>query len=323
MNSSCVTIGASPSDGSSSSTQLRPAHQRAGDGEHLLLAAAHAPRLLAAPVGEPRETSSTSARCRRRRHDRVARYAPSRRFSSTVRSASVPRPCGTCAMPARATFSGLRAQRSSGRRTGTTPARVDHARQRAQRRRLARAVCAEDDDHFAFVDGEVDAVQHLHRPVPRAQLRDLEQAVTQAVPRYASMTSGLVRMSSGSAFGDLAAEVEHHDVFGDRHHHCHVVLDEQHRERVLVADLAHEGRELVDLGVREPGGGLVEAQQARARGERAGDLDPLQRAVRQTDRRLRRRTRSSDSRSRISSASRRRALAWTRRASGRRPSRSR
>ena len=55
LNSSCVTIGARPSDGSSSSTSLRPAHQRARDREHLLLAAAHAPRLLAAPVREARE----------------------------------------------------------------------------------------------------------------------------------------------------------------------------------------------------------------------------------------------------------------------------
>ena len=45
------------------------------------------------------------------------------------------------------------------------------------------------------------------------------------------MTSGLLRMFSGQAFGDLAAEVEHDDLLGDRHDHRHVVLDEQHRQR--------------------------------------------------------------------------------------------
>ena len=44
--SSCVTSGASPSDGSSSSTSLGRAISARGDREHLLLAAAHAARLL-------------------------------------------------------------------------------------------------------------------------------------------------------------------------------------------------------------------------------------------------------------------------------------
>ena len=55
------------------------------------------------------------------------------------------------------------------------------------------------------------------------------------------------------------------------------------REVELVADRADELAELVDLGVGETGGRLVEQQQPRLRRERAGDLDALERAVRQAD----------------------------------------
>ena len=52
------------------------------------------------------------------------------------------------------------------------------------------------------------------------------------------MTVGVVADLVRAALGDLAAEVQHHDVVGDRHHHGHVVLDQQHRQVELVADLA-------------------------------------------------------------------------------------
>ena len=56
------------------------------------------------------------------------------------------------------------------------------------------------------------------------------------------------------------------------------------RELELVAHRADQLAQLVDLGVGEAGRGLVEQQQPRARRERPGDLDALQRAVRQADR---------------------------------------
>ena len=48
-------MGAMPSEGSSSIRQLRLAHQRAGDGQHLLLAAGKRARQLADAFLEPRE----------------------------------------------------------------------------------------------------------------------------------------------------------------------------------------------------------------------------------------------------------------------------
>ncbi len=67
-------------------------------------------------------------------------------------------------------------------------------------------------------------------------------------------------------------------MFRDAHHQLHVVLDQHHRD----AGLGHFLDQVVDLGGLgrvEPGGRLVEQQQARLGGQRAGDLEPLQRAV--------------------------------------------
>ena len=60
-----------------------------------------------------------------------------------------------------------------------------------------------------------------------------------------------------------------------------MVLDEQHGELAVVADLLDEAAELLDLLVVEPARRLVEQQQLRLRHERAGELDPLQRPERQ------------------------------------------
>ena len=54
-NSSWVTSGARPSDGSSSSSSRGRRHERPGDGQHLLLAAGHGARRLVAALAEPGE----------------------------------------------------------------------------------------------------------------------------------------------------------------------------------------------------------------------------------------------------------------------------
>ncbi len=61
----------------------------------------------------------------------------------------------------------------------------------------------------------------------------------------------------------------------------HVVLDQQHGEAELVAHRADDLAELVDLAVGQPGGRLVEEQQLGVAGQRPGQLDALERAVRQ------------------------------------------
>ena len=44
--------------------------------------------------------------------------------------------------------------------------------------------------------------------------------------------------SARRALGDLAAEIQRHDLVGDRHDEAHVMLDEQHGDAALVADPA-------------------------------------------------------------------------------------
>ena len=50
-----TNFGASPSEGSSSSSRLRPRHQGAADRQHLLLAAAERRRHLLAPFRQRRK----------------------------------------------------------------------------------------------------------------------------------------------------------------------------------------------------------------------------------------------------------------------------
>ena len=63
------------------------------------------------------------------------------------------------------------------------------------------------------------------------------------------------------------------------------MLDEQHRELEVVADLLDELTQLRDLLVVQPAGRLVEQEEPRLRDERARELDPLLDPVRQRRRR--------------------------------------
>ena len=51
---------------------------------------------------------------------------------------------------------------------------VDHLADRPDRRGLARAVGAEQDDDLAFVDMQVDITEHLDRAVAGIEARDLQ-----------------------------------------------------------------------------------------------------------------------------------------------------
>ena len=146
---------------------------------------------LSVPAGWSRRSPSQrevararapSSSRRRRRSRRV--YAPSRRFSATVSSASVPRPSGTCAIPSRAIASGERPAMLLPAKRDPAAA-PDRARDRAQRRRLAGAVRAEDRDDLALVDRERDAVQR-RAPARSGPRRPRARAAPQAscvVPR--------------------------------------------------------------------------------------------------------------------------------------------
>ncbi len=76
---------------------------------------------------------------------------------------------------------------------------MNEARDGAQRRRLPGAVRAEQGDNLALVDAEVDIADDRGALVAGGQALDREDGhvATPAVPRYAPMTLGSRRTSSG------------------------------------------------------------------------------------------------------------------------------
>ena len=88
------------------------------------------------------------------------------------------------------------------------------------------------------------------------------------------MTCGIVGDRGRRALGDHAALVQHVDALGERGHGLHDVLDQQDGD-ARVADVADDLDDLGDLGRIEAGHHLVEQQQARPGGERAGELQAL------------------------------------------------
>src|SRR6266545_157949 len=71
------------------------------------------------------------------------------------------------------------------------------------------------------------------------------------------------------AGGDGHAEVDGHDPVGEVHHYAHVVLDHDHRNVQLVADVEDEPRHVLGLLEVHAGDRLVEQQQLRLRRQRA------------------------------------------------------
>ena len=72
-----------------------------------------------------------------------------------------------------------------------------------------------------------------------------------------------------------AAVVEHVDAVGEVGHHLHVMLDPNHRQFQLVLDAQNEPGEVVTLIAAQARGGLIEQQQGRLQGERAGEAHNL------------------------------------------------
>src|SRR6266849_1743978 len=82
------------------------------------------------------------------------------------------------------------------------------------------------------------------------------------------------------AFGDLGAEVEHHDAVGQIHHKSHVVFHQQHRH-AAVAQLTQQACEPLLFHMAQSRGRLVQQQQDRVDAQRAGDLNDALLAERQ------------------------------------------
>src|SRR6218665_2222804 len=89
----------------------------------------------------------------------------------------------------------------------------------------------------------------------------------------------------GPAFGNLLAKVQHQDLVANAHHHVHVVLDQDHGDAV-VANLADDGHQFLDVRRRQSRRRLVEQQQLRRQRQRAGNFQQPLLAIRQVARLL-------------------------------------
>ena len=224
-----------------------------------------------------------------------------RRFSSMVRRAKTRRPSGHLHDAERHDVVGGHAREVPAVEDDLPAARPQQPADGVQRGRLAGAVGADERDDLALVDGQGDALQGVDVAVVGVEVGDLEQRHGQASVRAGSrrlpaascrrcrrhppparrglaqvgLDDALVALDLGRrALGDALAVVEHRDALGDAHDDAHLVLDEQDGHAALVAQAADERRRLRRLGGVHAGRRLVEQQQARPRGQGAGDLEP-------------------------------------------------
>src|SRR5919197_3817313 len=179
-----------------------------------------------------------------------------RRLSQTLSSAKRPRPSGTWAMPARATVS-ARARESGFPAKTISP--------------VCRTV-PETDRSVVVLPAPLAPSSATISPsstrseTPWSALIGPYRAST---PRSSS-SGGIVSSEicldhlwvcpyvGGLAAGDQAPEVENVHVVADRHDEVHVVLNEQHGQVEVVAQLADDAHKLRHLLVVEPSGRLVQ-----------------------------------------------------------------
>ena len=224
-------IGARPERRLVEQQQLRPRHQRAADRAHLLLAAGHRAGLLARALLQPREELEDAVEVLADlRRGRCAGRRPSRgsRARSCAGRAAGPRATGRSR--ARRSRAPAACVMSSPSKRIVPRARLDEPGDRAQRRRLAGAVRADQRHDLALVDLERDALQRLDRAVvgverPRARAaaslargcgvtaRSCRGRLAEVGLDHARVLLDLVRR----ALGDLLAVVEHGDAVGDAH----------------------------------------------------------------------------------------------------------
>ena len=67
-------------------------------------------------------------------------------------------------------------------------------------------------------------------------------------PRYAAITAGSDRTSSGEPDSDHLPEVEHDDLIANAHHEVHVVLDHQDGHPPFLGQAAHHPGQFGALG---------------------------------------------------------------------------
>src|SRR5919112_3208047 len=210
----------------------------------------------------------------------LRRYAPTRRFSRTVRSPRVPRPSGTWAMPRAATWSVRMPRMSLPSKTMRPPARTVPLIARrvvvlpapfAPRMPTAPLSGTLSDTPSSTCTGPYDAV------TPSSS----SSVIRGVLPDVRLDDPGVGLRFGGRPLHELGAVVEHDDAVGEGGDQAHVVLDDDHGDVVVPAQAPDRRDQGLHLAVRQTGGRLVEEQQLRLHEQRTAELDSLVEAVRQ------------------------------------------
>ena len=153
----------------------------------------------------------------------------------------------------------------------------DEPHDRVERRRLAGAVRADqaDDLPAADLEAQVRGPPRRRRSGPRARRARAPTVIPRPpAPRRGTRpsTSRLARISAGAPSASVRALVEHLDPVAHVHHERHVVVDQEHARRVLVAHRADDRRRTPaprPPAARRPARrGAGSAAPSRARGRR-------------------------------------------------------
>ena len=258
--------------------QLRFAHQRAADGKHLLLAAGERSAELLAALHQQRKIMEDFLEL-----GRVALRRMEQAAADKILVHGQPRK-DVAAFRAEANAAAQHVVRARGKRRAVprdgAAAHGHDARDGEQRGALARSVGAEQRDDFARPDLESNLLENLDRTVTGVDLGKSEHgdavlpgALLALVAEVGLDHRGILPHLFRRAVRDGHAVVEDENFVGDRHHHFHVMLDQKHGEPAIAnaSDQANHVQRLLRVHARR---GLVEKQQPRFRGQRAGDLEP-------------------------------------------------
>ena len=256
-----MTSGARPSDGSSSKSSAGATHQRPGDGQHLLLAAARGCRPAASAVPAAAGTSEPAVDVGADLGSVLADVGAGLQVlldgqlgerAPTLRHVGDAEPHHLLGALADELLAARSRRCPWCRPSGTSPASSWSCRRRW--RRGARPPRPRRR--------EVDAAQHLDRAVagargPRPRAGPSRCRRSRGRPRSPWDRSAPRPVSPRRSCGRSRAPRPCRRCPSP----SHVVLDEQHGEAEAVAETADRARQLVDLGVGEPGRRLVEQEQ--------------------------------------------------------------
>ena len=173
-------------------------HERPPDGEHLLLAAAQAARLQAAPLGQPREQGVDAVPCRP--HRRLVPAGPRSQLQVLLHAQRPEDRASLGDVDEPRTDDPVRAgpRDVSSRKADSAGPGTHQAAEGKERRALAGAIRPDECHDFSFIDGERDAADGLDAVVADPEIADFQEGHAQSLPRYASRTCSLAVTSAGA-----------------------------------------------------------------------------------------------------------------------------